>query len=315
MSSSTCDKSRECNDIPTIYLINGDYLVFDSKSALSLRRNRIVGRLIGCPVEHPYQVATSGLPLHLSLYEVDVVVLYNLANFVKLTDCSHSTQKTRKEAYSSYLNDFFAETQEEFKKTRIAELNKRNIPVSEKNLNPLDISKLKVPVPSTPDERFSSHVVEQVSKERVKELIASSIDNARQEVFRDLYRRGFYMTSGLKFGSDFLAYLGDPIGYHAQYAVRLMSGDAKGNVDLTKEDFHEINALFRLCHTACKVSLLVTINQDITDDPIKYWTLKYREFLTPLSRSDSLLRHNPRLIPDKTIDVLDSNTPVKKIKS
>ena len=34
------------------------------------------------------------------------------------------------------------------------------------------------------------------------------------------------MTSGAKFGGDFLAYPGDPLLYHAQYTVRCLSSDA-----------------------------------------------------------------------------------------
>jgi len=33
----------------------------------------------------------------------------------------------------------------------------------------------------------------------------------RQDIFKDLWERGFYLTDGTKFGADFLAYPGDPI--------------------------------------------------------------------------------------------------------
>ena len=37
--------------------------------------------------------------------------------------------------------------------------------------------------------------------------------------FFDLWRRGFFLTDGSKFGADFLAYPGDPIRYHAQNII------------------------------------------------------------------------------------------------
>lgn len=38
-------------------------------------------------------------------------------------------------------------------------------------------------------------------------------------VFCDLWERGYYITSGIKFGGDFLVYAGNPMLYHALYIV------------------------------------------------------------------------------------------------
>jgi tRNA splicing endonuclease len=38
--------------------------------------------------------------------------------------------------------------------------------------------------------------------------------------------RSYTMTSGAKFGGDFLAYPGDPLLYHAQFTVRCLRADA-----------------------------------------------------------------------------------------
>ncbi|KAG7670295.1 hypothetical protein KSW81_002861 [Nannochloris sp. 'desiccata'] len=40
--------------------------------------------------------------------------------------------------------------------------------------------------------------------------------------FKDLHSRGFRVTGGSKFGSDYLLYPGDPTLYHAQFCVRLV---------------------------------------------------------------------------------------------
>ncbi|XP_018425800.1 PREDICTED: tRNA-splicing endonuclease subunit Sen34 [Nanorana parkeri] len=39
----------------------------------------------------------------------------------------------------------------------------------------------------------------------------------RFKVFRDLWQKGYYLTSGSKFGGDFLVYPGDPMRFHAHY--------------------------------------------------------------------------------------------------
>ena len=49
---------------------------------------------------------------------------------------------------------------------------------------------------------------------------------ARCAVFADLHDRGLTMTTGIKFGADFLAYPGDPMAYHAGFCVRVVPDDA-----------------------------------------------------------------------------------------
>ncbi|XP_030053660.1 tRNA-splicing endonuclease subunit Sen34 [Microcaecilia unicolor] len=39
----------------------------------------------------------------------------------------------------------------------------------------------------------------------------------RYQVFKDLWERGYFLTSGSKFGGDFLVYPGDPMCFHAHY--------------------------------------------------------------------------------------------------
>lgn len=50
-------------------------------------------------------------------------------------------------------------------------------------------------------------------------------EEVRWAVFLDLKRRGYSITSGAKFGADYLAYPGDPALYHASFSVRLARDD------------------------------------------------------------------------------------------
>ena len=45
-------------------------------------------------------------------------------------------------------------------------------------------------------------------------------EELRLLTFRELRKRGFYVTSGDKFGADFLAYPGDPLLFHAKFVVQ-----------------------------------------------------------------------------------------------
>lgn len=285
-----------------VYMIDGNFLVFENQHARALRRNRIVGNLIGCSPKNPYQIITSSLPLKLSKYEVDVIVRKDLAKFVKLVKHPETSLESCRTSYSAYLDELAERAQKEYRQSRVAELNKRNIPISDSNIKQIDTTRMKVPIPNTPDARFSTHAIQELLKEQVHSYLGS-IDKSKRILFQDLYNRGFYITSGLKYGSEFLAYFGDPVAYHAQYALRIVAGDGHGNVNLTFEDFNEINSLYRLCHTANKVSLLVTVNSE----QITYWTLRHREFLTSSTDSSSLERHDPR-VPIETV-MLDSDSP------
>ncbi|BGP13870.1 hypothetical protein JCM10213_002508 [Rhodosporidiobolus nylandii] len=52
---------------------------------------------------------------------------------------------------------------------------------------------------------------------------ASPVQEARCMVFEDLWRRGFYMGGGLRFGGDFLVYPGDPLRYHSHFTLTVLS--------------------------------------------------------------------------------------------
>ncbi|MEQ2247260.1 hypothetical protein ILYODFUR_007548 [Ilyodon furcidens] len=53
----------------------------------------------------------------------------------------------------------------------------------------------------------------------------SSRRDARYQVFRDLWGRGFFLTSAGKFGGDFLVYPGDPLRFHAHFIAVCLTLD------------------------------------------------------------------------------------------
>jgi len=50
-------------------------------------------------------------------------------------------------------------------------------------------------------------------------------ERIRYTVFKDLWRKGYYMTSGAKFGGDFLVYPGDPAKYHSHHIALCVSSE------------------------------------------------------------------------------------------
>ena len=62
-----------------------------------------------------------------------------------------------------------------------------------------------------------------------------------------MHARGLTMTPGAKFGADYLAYPGDPMAYHASFAVRV-AGEGEKTHALT------LAAAARMAHGARTVS-------------------------------------------------------------
>lgn len=79
--------------------------------------------------------------------------------------------------------------------------------------------------------------------ERDGEISASDwsyprLDSERRRcaVFAHMHARGATLTSGAKFGAEYLAYPGDPAAYHASFTVRVMDGDGEAVKEKNDDD-------------------------------------------------------------------------------
>ena len=91
-------------------------------------------------------------------------------------------------------------------------------------------------------------------------------EKLRYQVFLDLWERGYYLTSGVNFGGDFLAYPGDPMRYHSFYIVIIIPWGKR----ITP---FEIISAGRLGASVKKTSLLCSVNDDT--DQIVYTSVKW----------------------------------------
>ncbi|VDK57172.1 unnamed protein product [Anisakis simplex] len=80
-------------------------------------------------------------------------------------------------------------------------------------------------------------------------------------VFRDLWRRGYYLTDGLKFGCDFLAYENKPSRIHSKYMVRC--------VDAT--DSMQPLDMIAVSRVSSQVNKLILIAVVSFDSPFPYY--------------------------------------------
>ncbi|EFC41962.1 predicted protein [Naegleria gruberi] len=101
----------------------------------------------------------------------------------------------------------------------------------------------------------------------------------KYEVFKDLHSNcGFFLTSGDKFGCDFLAYKGDPVLHHAEFLVYVQE------YDKPIESFQMIS-IGRLANNVHKTVLFASWNPQsnqveylnmnwFNPQPIKTWKIK-----------------------------------------
>ena len=96
-----------------------------------------------------------------------------------------------------------------------------------------------------------------------------TLARARCDVYEDLWKKGYYLGSGLKFGGDFLAYPGDPLRFHSHFTVTVMQGL---RADISPLD---IVAWGRLATAVKKSHLLATVS---STGAIDYITLEWAGF-------------------------------------
>lgn len=273
--------------LPQICYVCEKFLVFDKNHAAELRRRRIVGQLVGSPPSLSQQIVTSSLPYHLSQYAANLALELRLATIHKLVEHDNATIEQNVTDYEASLSSLMEEAKREHFERRKLELRRRNIEPSESRLGTFDDTRMKLTVGAMPK---SNYQLQKMDNTELQPIFDRLLGDKKTTVYRDLYQRGFYITSGAKFGCDFLAYPGDPVLYHSKFALRIMPELAGGSIDLAMVDVNELNALHRLCHTANKVLLFAVILYS-TDrdgrkiDLVEYWTIKTKEYLSLESKS------------------------------
>ncbi|XP_030622822.1 tRNA-splicing endonuclease subunit Sen34 [Chanos chanos] len=87
-------------------------------------------------------------------------------------------------------------------------------------------------------------------------------------VFRDLRRRGFYLSSAGKFGGDYLVYPGDPLRFHAHFIAVCVSMDAQMQL-------YDILSIARLGSNVKKTVLLCSPGNSEEEEEVVYTSLQW----------------------------------------
>ena len=254
-----------------------------------LRKNyRIVGSFIGTNPETPHQNEDLGLPLLLMAEEATLLVEMKVAVIVEYeVEVNEEVQQF----YDKLKNDFYKQYSQRFKEERkeaILSMSDKIIAgkiekfrEQHKNMDQTkleeeiirqEMSRIPDITPETcvtqihtncPFDKRSENVIDLRYPKTTKELI-------RYRVFKDLWLKNYYITEGIKFGSDFLVYETDPIGVHSKYMVICREED-KELTDL------EIQTYGRLGKSVRK-TVLIAINRYLqqNDNQIEYKTIEWK---------------------------------------
>ena len=231
------DESRARASLPVVRVVDGRALVYDADDAVTLRvERRVVGAMVGALPGYRSQDAAKGLPLELCAEEAALCAERGWARLTGERDGSmeafvaHRTSVDGDVRVVSTSNAVREEAKARAKAKRQsrgwggggggghkkakAKPGAANVVGWQKAMSGTSYVSLPLQNRSDGDAARAGWTFPSTRAEK-----------ERYAVFKDLHDKAFYLTSGTKFGSDFLAYPGDPILFHAHYTVRIVSWD------------------------------------------------------------------------------------------
>ncbi|XP_050079573.1 tRNA-splicing endonuclease subunit Sen34 [Anopheles maculipalpis] len=255
---------------------------------LKLRyEHRIVGNLIGVPVSHPRNVNQQGMPVALSKCELKLLLDSQLIQFV---DTNGALQRVPSDEEVQTFVRMVERQKEEL-----------HMPVVEKKLEAfrkhlpkiIEGKRKKLLKTGVKDEDIHLNAEQLVDEERARIMLEkidtmvqiplqhphsfgfsecslelSTEETVKYRVFKSLWHRGGFITTGDAFGCDFLLYPGDPMYFHASHMVHVMQ-DGR---------CHELDAkyLIRVCRLSVVVNKLCVLAYiDECTNEVQFETLEW----------------------------------------
>ncbi|XP_012541341.1 tRNA-splicing endonuclease subunit Sen34 [Monomorium pharaonis] len=297
------------NVIYLISLRNNAF-IWNADDWLRLRRNhRIIGELVGTFPKSTRQDIFLGLPLLLLSEEVTLLLEKKIACLVECKSLRTLPDESLSQRFQEYRDKLFLEQANCLKENRkkqitsmmdkIVEGKKRKMlglhtskkymkkPLDKKTQETLDNIEIdteslleeeltKLPKLSKNDALVQIHTAYPwSSKDDIKivewKYPLTSDQQLKYRVYKDLWEKQYYITSGEKFGGDFLVYPGDPIMFHSQYVVQCKR----------KNEEIPITDIVSQCRLSCHVrKTLVFATYYEEEDVVKYQSLQWTECST-----------------------------------
>jgi len=218
---------------------NGSVFVWNTDDIYKLRKDhRIVGNPIGCLPALPRQDQLLGVPLQLTQEEVRFLLNKKLARVIRYGELDgpvgDQAAKEREEAIQrSYVEQSVLYREERLR--QLMKISKKIIEGKRKKYgsdNFDENSALQEEIDKIAQMPEDVMMVQLLTRphwdlkgEEIKNEMLTSVKSTKDIVFHDLWERGYYLTSGEKFGGDFLVYPGDPLKFHSHYIAVCVNGD------------------------------------------------------------------------------------------
>ncbi|KAK9366666.1 hypothetical protein V1509DRAFT_611418 [Lipomyces kononenkoae] len=181
------------DDAISISVIDGEYFVFDIDAVKRLRNDHhIAGILVGTLPQVPQQSVFLGLPVQLMPEEAALLVQQGVARII-------DESQSHEPILAIDPNDIDDATAG----LKINEIESAG-------------SESQGPLAS-----YTTPAITTVDKLVLPDSSVNAIfETPRFHMYRYLHQNGYFISPGLRFGSHFLAYPGDPLRYHSHYLVR-----------------------------------------------------------------------------------------------
>lgn len=231
-------------------LINNRVMTFSHDDYMTIRKKfRIMGKLIGAPVAYPRNLQWHGLPAVYSDYDAKLMLEKNLVQIVdKSATLSTPPTDDVKQIYKKFTDDIQDEVKSSYIESRLeATRLKMDQIISGKRVKLLKSGTSPDDIQISPDEvlneeterlraiytptNVSTHIPNefpfpsQLTCRTITDIQVKA--EVKYRVYKDLWERDFFVTNGHSFGSDFLAYPGDPMTFHAAHIVHVVVDPAK----------------------------------------------------------------------------------------
>jgi len=244
---------------------NDQICVYSASDWEKLRKeHRIIGVCLG---NSSY---TPTLPVSLLPEEVCLLINKKLAKLVQYPELKGAPTEVQLDAYKKFQKDLLQAEQALYKEIRRSELEQiiDKIVEGKRKKGQLQSRQeiLKEELDKSCDVTESA-MIWPILTEPLKSVQGKSVDvqlskileqttPTRCAVYADLWEKGCYITPGIKFGGDFLVYLGEPVAFHAIYIVRC--------VEDIRTEYHtsEIVAFGRLGTSVKKKAVLASLSEN-----------------------------------------------------
>lgn len=257
-----------------IFLIHGIPTIWNENYCDIIRKHRIIGSYIGPLPKFSHEKSNFGLPLRLKKVEAKLLVDKGFAELCELPSIEQLQTPEFLEKYKAHEK----ELDEKQNKLALEERKAEIIKMADKILEG-KLKKEKINFQNTSDLNIQSIINEEISKISGKtskffEIFMehpylsqiqlkhvdwtfpeSKEDKLLYLVFKDLWEKGYTLTSGFKFGGDYLAYYGHPNDYHASFIIRCLEDETELKTDL-------LASWIRLGTITKKTLILASLDED-----------------------------------------------------